>query len=420
MTQAWIVSTARTPIGTAYKGALRDVRAEVLARTVVEAVIERAGLPRETVEDIVLAESLYGGGDLARHAAVAAGLTGVPGQAINRHCAGGLTAVSNAAALVGSGMVETVIAGGVQSTSTGPELTWSRPDGTQWRGMAPTFPHTDDADDDVTLTVGFNVAEHYGLTREQMDRWALRSHQRAVAAIDDGRFAEETVDVPLPDGGVFAVDEHPRRNTSLEKLAALAPLHPEIPGFSITAGNASGVNDCAAAVMVVSERVIERENLTPLAGIAGWASVGVEPRLTGVGSVRAIERLLDRVGLQVGDIDLWEINEAFASVPLAACVALGIDEDCVNVLGSGCSLGHPVAASGTRMIISLIHELRRRGGGRGVAAMCAGGAQGGAVMIEVPAAASDDSRKAVMGGFETAGIYQESRLGTPAPDPAGT
>jgi acetyl-CoA acetyltransferase len=174
MTQAWIVSTARTPIGTAYKGALRDVRAEVLARTVVEAVIERAGLPRETVEDIVLAESLYGGGDLARHAAVAAGLTGVPGQAINRHCAGGLTAVSNAAALVGSGMVETVIAGGVQSTSTGPELTWSRPDGTQWRGMAPTFPHTDDADDDVTLTVGFNVAEHYGLTREQMDRWARR------------------------------------------------------------------------------------------------------------------------------------------------------------------------------------------------------------------------------------------------------
>jgi acetyl-CoA acetyltransferase family protein len=408
MTHAWIVSTARTPIGTAFKGSLRNVGADVLARIVVEAVIERAGVAADTVDDIVLAESLYGGGDLARHAAVAIGLTGVPGQAVNRHCAGSLTAVGNAAALVGSGMAETVVAGGVQSTSTAPRLTWTRPDGSQWQGMAPTFPYTDDADDDVTLTVGFNVARYFGLTREQMDRWALRSHQRAVAAIDDGLFVEEIVEVPLPDGEVFAVDEHPRRTTSLERLANLAPLHPEIPGFSITAGNASGVNDAAAAVMVVSEQVMTREGLAPLARIVGTSAVGVEPRLTGIGSVRAIERLMDRVGLQVGDVDLWEINEAFASVPLATCAAFGIDEEYVNVLGSGCSLGHPVGASGARMIVSLIHELRRRGGGRGVAAMCAGGAQGGAVLIEVPAPSTPPSAvSGVTAGFETAGIYDE-------------
>ena len=407
MTHAWIVSAARTPIGTAYKGSLRNVGADVLARIVAEAVIERAGVAADTVEDIVLAESLYGGGDLARHAAVAAGLTGVPGQAVNRHCAGGLTAVGNAAALVGSGMLDTVIAGGVQSTSTAPDLTWTMPDGSQWQGMPPTFPHTDDANDDVTLTVGFNVAQHFGLTREQMDRWALRSHQRAVAAIDDGRFVEEIVEVPVPEGGVFAVDEHPRRTTSLERLADLAPLHPEIPGFSITAGNASGVNDAAAAVMVVSEQVMSREGLAPLARVVGASAVGVEPRLTGIGSVRAVERLLDRVGLQASDIDLWEINEAFASVPLASCAALGIDEERVNVLGSGCSLGHPVAASGARMLVSLIHELRRRGGGRGVAAMCAGGAQGGAVLIEVPSPSTPPNPVSGVTGFETVGIYDE-------------
>jgi acetyl-CoA acetyltransferase family protein len=408
MTQAWIVSAARTPIGTARKGALRDVGAEALARLVVEAVIERAGVPADTVDDIVLAESLYGGGDLARHAAVAAGLIGVPGQAVNRHCAGGLTALGNAAALVGAGMAETVIAGGVQSSSMAPRLTWTAPDGAQWEGMPPTFPHTDGADDDVTLTVGFNVARHYGLTREQMDRWALRSHQRAVAAIDDGRFAEEIVEVPLADGGVFAVDEHPRRTTSLERLASLEPLHPEIPDFSITAGNASGVNDGAAAVLVVSERVMADEKLSPLARIVGSLAVGVEPRLTGTGSVRAVERLLAKVDLNVEDIDLWEINEAFASVPLATCAALGIDQERVNVLGSGCSLGHPVAASGARMIVTLIHELRRRGGGLGVAAMCAGGAQGGAMLIEVPSpSGSAEAASGVTAGFDIAGIYEE-------------
>jgi acetyl-CoA acetyltransferase family protein len=405
MKQAWIVGATRTPIGTAYKGALRNVGADVLARIIVESVIERAGVSGEAVDDIVLAESQYGGGDLARYAAVAAGLRGVPGQAVNRYCAGGLTAIGNAAALVRADMADTVIAGGVHSSSTAPALTWTGPDGSQLTGMAPTFPYTDDADDDVTLTVGFNVASKYGLTREQMDRWALRSHERAIAATDEGRFVQEITEVPLPDGGVFAVDEHPRRTTSLERLAALAPLHPEIPGFSITAGNASGVNDGAAAVMVVSEQVMARERLTGLARIVGISAVGVEPRLTGIGSSRAIERLLDRVGMKVGDIDLWEVNEAFASVPLATCAVLDIDQDRVNVLGSGCSLGHPVAASGARMIVSMIHELGRRGGGLGVAAMCAGGAQGGAVLIEVPGAEVSDGREEHLTGFETASMY---------------
>jgi acetyl-CoA C-acetyltransferase len=390
MPEAVILSAVRTPIGVAFKGSLVNTPAEPLAELVVTEALERSGLTADDVDDIVLAESMYGGGDLARHAAVAAGMPRVPGQAVNRHCAASLTAIANAAGSIRAGMDKVVIAGGVQSTSLMPQLTWRVP-GTQdtTQAMPPTFPHTDSVNDDVTINVGWNTAQEVGLSREEVDAWAARSHQRAVDAIDAGTFDDEIVPVQVTglDGQpfTFSTDEGPRRGSSVEKLATLKPLHPEIDGFSVTAGNASGINDAAAALVLADADVAAAQGLTPLATVRAWASVGVEPARTGMGAIEVIPVVLDRAGLTVADVDLWEINEAFASVPLAACRVLDIDEDKVNIFGSGCSLGHPVAASGARMITTLTHELRRRGGGIGVAAMCAGGGQGGAVVIEVPA-----------------------------------
>jgi acetyl-CoA C-acetyltransferase len=212
---------------------------------------------------------------------------------------------------------------------------------------------------------------------------------RAVAGIDNGSFEAEIVPIEVRkrDGSTvtFAADEHPRRGSTLEKLASLKPLHPEIEGFSVTAGNAAGVNDGAAAVVVTSGDFASARGLAPLATVRAWASAGVPPADTGLAPKIAIPKVLSRAGLSVSDIDLWEINEAFASVPIAAVRALGIDEEIVNVLGSGCSLGHPVAMTGTRMILTLVHELRRRGGGTGVTAMCAGGGMATALVLEVPA-----------------------------------
>lgn len=386
MTEAVIVSAVRTPIGTSYKGTLRDTSAEELATAVVRAAAERSGLAAEDFDDVIFAEELAGGGDIARYAAVAAGLTHVPGQAVNRHCAASLAAVGNGAASIRAGMDRAVIAGGTHSSSMNPVLSWRVPGSDERRtGFNPTFPYYDGATDDVTLSVGWNTAEEVGITREQMDAWAKRSHDRAIAAIDAGVFDDEIVPLEVSlDGETvrFAVDEHPRRGSTLEKLASLKPLHPEIEGFSTTAGNASGINDAAAALVLTSDELAAERGLAPLARVRAWGAIGVAPHRTGMGGVEVIPLVLKRAGLDVADVDLWEINEAFASVPIAACQQLGIDEDRLNIYGSGCSLGHPVAASGARMLTTLTHELRRRGGGIAVASMCAAGGQGGAVVIE--------------------------------------
>jgi acetyl-CoA C-acetyltransferase len=391
MTHAVIVSAVRTAIGTAYKGALVDTPAYDLALPVLAAAIERSGLDPTQIDDIIFAESGWGGGDIARHAAVAAGLTRVPGQAVNRHCAGSLTTLGNAAAAVRAGMDRVVIAGGVQSTSTAPKMTWRIPgtaDEFDENWMSPSHPDRPDAPNrDMSISVGWNTAVAVGISRADMDAWALRSHQRAIAAIDAGVFADEIVGIRAAqkNGGTveFAVDEHPRRDTTAERLAGLRPLHPEIDGFSITAGNSSGINDAAAALMVVSSDVAREQRLRPLATVKAWASVGIDPAQMGLSVLEVIPKALDRAGLDSADVTLWEINEAFASVPIAAVRKFELDEEAVNIYGSGCSLGHPVAASGARMITTLIHELRRRGGGIGLAAMCAGGGQGGAVVVEV-------------------------------------
>jgi acetyl-CoA acetyltransferase family protein len=391
MSKPVIVSAVRTAIGTSFKGSLVNTPPEILATTVLQEAVRRSGVDAADIDDVIFAESHYGGGDLARYAAAASGMPSVPGQAVNRHCAGSLTAVANAAAQIGSGVERVVIGGGVQSLSMTPLMKQRIPGPTlefqdQW--LPPTHVEAPDAPTrDMSITVGWNTAQAVGISREQMDAWALRSHQRAIAAIDNGVFLDEIVPLKIqgPDDALvdFSVDEHPRRDTSLEKLASLKVLHPEIEGFSITAGNSSGTNDAAAALTLADDDFARSAGLTVLGSVKTWASVGVEPRDTGLGAVRVIGKVLDRAGLATADVTLWEINEAFASVPIAACREYGIDEDRVNVYGSGCSLGHPIAASGARMLTTLVHELGRRGGGIGVAAMCAGGGQGGAVVVEV-------------------------------------
>jgi acetyl-CoA C-acetyltransferase len=389
MPDAVIVSGARTAIGTARKGTLLDVSAFELAQYAMGEALKRSGIPANEVDDAQMGEVLQGGGDIARYAAIELGLLEVPGVALNRHCASGMAAVQGAAASIIAGMDKVVIAGGAESMSTMP-MTQKRKLGTDDYEMWMSPSHKDQPDApsrDMSITVGWNTAKAVGLTRADCDAWALRSHQRAVQAIDEGRLQEEIVpiDVTRRDGStvVFDTDEHPRRDSTIEKMASLKPLHPEIEDFPITAGNASGINDGGAALMIVSRDYAEAHGLAPLARIVSWASTGTNPRDTGLGPILSIPKALERGGFAVSDLDLIEINEAFASVPAAACRELGISEDITNVSGSGCSLGHPVAATGARMILTTMYELRRRGGGLGAASTCAGGGMGSTTVFEV-------------------------------------
>jgi acetyl-CoA C-acetyltransferase len=382
MPEAVIMSALRTPIGTARKGTLRDTTAFELADHVVRAAAE--GLDPERVDDVIMAEGLAGGGVIGRYAAITAGLQNVPGLAVNRHCAASLSAVATAAGSIRSGMDELIIAGGTSSGSTSPRSRIRQ--GEEWADWySPTHPDRPDAPNfDMSITIGWGASKAANVSREEADAWALRSHRNAIRAIDEGRFYDEIV--PIETGhGLFSVDEHPRRDTSMDKLAALKVLHPEIEGFTVTAGNACGSNDGAAALVVASDAVAAEMGREPLAVIRSWASVGVDPKETWSAPVKAIPKALRRIGLDVDDVDLYEINEAFASMCVACVRLLEIDPDIVNVNGSGCSIGHPIAATGGRMLATLIYQLRRQGGGLGVAAMCAGGGMGGALVIEVPA-----------------------------------
>ncbi len=389
MTEAVIVATARTPIGRARKGSLVDIDAFALAQVAVGAVIDRAGVPAGDIDDLVVAESLQGGGVIARHTAVTLGLANVPGLADNRHCAAGLSAVQLAAGSIRAGMDRVVVAGGTESLSSMPMATKSVPasagDPQPW--MSPSHPDTPDAPAwDMSITVGENAARLAGLTRADVDEWAALTHQRACESIAAGWFVEEIVPVEVPDGAggtrSFAVDEHPRAGTTVDTLGALKPLHPELDNPTVTAGNAAGLNDAAAAVVVVADDYAAAHGLVPLARVRSWASVGVEPARTGLAPIDAIPKALGRAGLSVGDVDLFEVNEAFCSVPVATSRALGIDPSILNVNGSGCSLGHPIAATGARMVVTMLGELARRDATLGCVAMCAGGGMGSALVLE--------------------------------------
>jgi acetyl-CoA C-acetyltransferase len=258
--------------------------------------------------------------------------------------------------------------------------------------MSPSHPETPDAPAfDMSITVGWNTAQKCNVTREEMDEWAYHSHQRAIAATSEGRLKDEIFALEIPVGKgevrIFDVDEHPRADTTMEKLGSLRPLHPEIPGFSITAGNSSGINDGSCAMVIVDYDYAQANGLEPLAIVRSWASAGVPPSDTGLGPTVAIPKAVERAGLQLDDMKLVEINEAFASMAVASSRILGFPHEIVNVNGSGCSLGHPVACTGARMLTTLMYELRRRGGGYGVASMCAGGGMGSATVLEVLPAA---------------------------------
>ncbi|CQD18521.1 acetyl-CoA acetyltransferase [Mycobacterium europaeum] len=389
--RAVIVAAARTAIGTARKGTLANVDAKDLAKPIVAAAIDRSGLAASDFEDLVIAESLQGGGDSARYIAVDLGLTEIPGMAVNRQCASSLTAIAVGAGQIASGMSRAVLAGGMESCSTTPLLRKRKPFTTgksaedyQDPWMPLSHPPADDAPAiDMSITVAHNCAVQYGITRQDQDEWALRSHQRAIKAIDAGSFLDEIVpiEVPQADGSTvaFAEDEHPRRGTTLEVLAGLKVLHPEIDGFTVTAGNSSGINDAAAVVALAAPG----SQVAPLANVLSWAAVGVAPNRTGSGPITAIPKALELAGRTIDDVALFEINEAFAAQAVACARELKLDEEIVNVYGSGISLGHPIAATGARMVTSAIYELRRRGGGIGVLSMCAGGGMGAAMVIEV-------------------------------------
>ncbi|GAA0957903.1 thiolase family protein [Actinocorallia libanotica] len=385
MSEAVIVAVARTPIGRANKGSLVDVDAFALARTVVTAAVERSGVPVGDIDDLVLAESLQGGGVIGRYVAVEAGLEHVPGLADNRHCAAGLSAVQIAAGSIRAGMDKAVIAGGTESLSSMPQVLKSTPASAREykRWMSLSHPPTPQAPaTDMALTVGENAARLAGVTREQADEWAMHSHLRAAASVAEGRFTDEIVPVTLPDGSLFTTDEHPRADTTMERLASLPVLHPEIEGAVVTAGNSAGLNDAAAAVVVVSGDYARTHGLTPLARVVSWASVGVAPERTGLAPTLAIPKAVERGGLKVSDIELFEINEAFATMAVASSRELGLDHGIVNVNGSGCGLGHPIAATGARMVVTMIGELHRRGASLGCVSMCAGGGMGSALVLE--------------------------------------
>jgi len=389
--EAVIVAGVRTAIADAYRGSLANTSIYDTAKASIAEVLKRSGVPATDVDDVVLGEVLQGGGCIARYVANDLGLPpDTPGLAMNRQCASGMSAVDTAAANIMAGMDRVVIAGGAESMTQMPvtykkaSVAYGIPE--QW--LSPSHPETPQAPAmNMMITVGENTARKVGITREQMDEWSYDSHQKAIAAIDAGRFDDEVVAMEVKgwmgETKTFDTDEHPRRDTTLERLASLRVIS-GIDGGTITAGNSSSINDGSAALVLADARYVEANGLATLASIRSWAAVGVAPEDTGLAPTLAIPRALERAGLTLDDIALIEINEAFASMTVGTIKVLDLDPSIVNVNGGAVALGHPVACSGARLLVTLAHELRRRGGGFGVATLCAGGGMGAATVIEVP------------------------------------
>jgi 3-oxoadipyl-CoA thiolase len=382
--EAVILSAVRTPIGR-YGGALSDVRPDDLAALVIKEAVERAGVSPAEIEDVYFGAANQAGEDnrnVARMGALLAGLPqSVAGVTVNRLCASGLSAVVGAAHAIRAGDGELFVAGGVESMSRAPLVT-AKPeygDGTTWDttlGWRFPNPRMEEMFPLESMgETGENVAERYGITREDQDAFALQSHRRWAAAHEAGRFADELVPV-----GEVDLDEHPRPDTSLEKLATLKPAFRK--GGTITAGNASGINDGAAALVIASEEKVRELGAEPLGRFVASAVAGVDPRFMGVGPVPAVQKLLARAGIEAADLDLVELNEAFASQSLQVIRELGLDPERVNVNGGAIALGHPLGMSGARLVVSLLHELRRREGRYGLATLCVGVGQGQAAMFE--------------------------------------
>ena len=403
MPEAVIIEAVRTPMG-GYRGALSSIRPDDLAAHVVAAAVERSGIDPAEVTDLYMGAANQSGEDnrdVARMAVLLAGLpVEVPGATVNRLCASGLEAVNQASRSLRLGEGDVYLAGGVESMSRAPwvlpkpESRLARGEQTLhdttlgWRMINPRM-----AERYSTEAMGEtaeNVAERYGVSRADQDAFALRSHKRAIAAREDGRFAEEIAPIEAPGEGrkappvTVADDEGPRPDATLEKLAALKPVFRE--GGSVTAGNASTLNDGAACLVMTSAERAAELGRDPLARILATGVAGVDPAVMGIGPIPAIGRALDAAGLRMSDIDLIEINEAFAAQVLACSRELGIDEEKLNVNGGAIALGHPLGCSGARLMTTMARELRRRGGRYGVVSLCVGVGQGLATVIENPAA----------------------------------
>jgi 3-oxoadipyl-CoA thiolase len=397
MPDAYVIEALRTPMG-AYRGALAGVRPDDLAAHTIAAVVARSGVDPERVVDVYFGAANQSGEDnrdVARMAALLAGLPhSVPGATVNRLCASGLEAVNCAARAVKAGEGDFYLAGGVESMSRAPWVVEkperALPRGPQtmhdttlgWRLINPRMEERGVSTESMGET-GENVAERYGVSRENQDAFALRSHQRAVAAAEAGRLAEEIVPIEAPKGrGTVLVeaDEGPRPDASLEQLAKLRPVFRD--GGSVTAGNASTLNDGAACLLIASEQGARQLGAEPLARIVSSGVAGVDPAYMGIGPVEAVPRALAAAGLGIDQIDLVELNEAFASQVLASARQLGIEEERLNVNGGAIALGHPLGCSGARLTGTLVRELRRRNGKYGVVTLCVGVGQGLATVFE--------------------------------------
>ncbi|HJX47733.1 MAG TPA: thiolase family protein [Gaiellaceae bacterium] len=387
MTRAVVLAGVRTPIGR-YGGALSGVRPDDLAALVIREVVDRSGVPEGEIEEVWFGNANQAGEDnrnVARMAALLAGLPeSVAGVTVNRLCASGLSAIVGACHAVIAGDGDLFVAGGVESMSRAPLVT-AKPD--------KAFPRGDRTLYDTTLgwrfpnprlaemfpleamgETGENVAERWGVSREDQDAFALASQQRWAAAAEAGRFDDELVPV-----GDVTRDEHPRPDTTLEKLATLRPAFRK--DGTVTAGNSSGINDGAAAVVIASEEKARELGIEPLGTFLGSAAAGVDPRVMGIGPIPAVQKVLARTGVGVGALDLVELNEAFASQSLVVMRELGLDPEKVNVNGGAIALGHPLGMSGARLVVSLLHELRRREGRYGLATLCVGVGQGQAALF---------------------------------------
>lgn len=395
MAEAVIVSAVRTPIGRANKGVLKDVRADDLASIAVRAAAERVPqLDRALIEDVIIGCAFPEGEQGMNLARLVGALAGLPetagGVTVNRFCASSLQAVNMAAQSIMLGQGDAIVAGGVESMSRVP-----------MGGFNPSFnPRLIKPRDGEKVDLPFpaseleygyssyipmgmtaeNLAREYHISREEQDAFALRSHQRAIAATESGIFKREIVPVSLPNGKLMEIDEGPRRDTSLEKLASLEPAF--IGGGTVTAGNSSPLNDGAAAVVLMSAQKARELGITPLAKVHTMAVAGVNPAIMGIGPVPAMRKALQRAGMQLSDIDIIELNEAFAAQSLAVVKAMGIDQEKLNPHGGALALGHPLGCSGARLIATLINDLQTRDKTWGIATLCIGGGQGLATIIE--------------------------------------
>ncbi|WAB95968.1 3-oxoadipyl-CoA thiolase [Pseudomonas putida] len=398
MRDVFICDAVRTPIGR-FAGALAGVRTDDLAAVPLKALIERnPGVDPKAIEEVFLGCANQAGEDnrnVARMAALLAGLPeSVAGVTLNRLCASGLDAVGTAYRAIACGEMELAIAGGVESMSRAPfvmgkaEAAFSRALSIEdttigWRFVNPVM--AEQYGVDSMPQTADNVAAHYGISREDQDAFSSRSQARAAQAQLSGFFAEEIVPVVVrhrKGERIVAQDEHPRPETTVQTLSALKPVNG--PGNTVTAGNASGVNDGAAAMFIASAAAVERHGLTPRARVLGMASAGVAPRIMGIGPVPAVQKLLARLELEIGDFDVVELNEAFASQSLAVARALNIADDAMqlNPHGGAIALGHPLGMSGARLVMTAIHALEKQGGRRGLATMCVGVGQGLALAFE--------------------------------------